>query len=165
MQISPVRDAIATAARAVVLPSGVPKLTSTGYVPDAVTEPHVSVIPSTLATVAGILSLPKSANASNSTKPSPPGCIPLAKFVTAAAVVRAERRTSISFWFDGPVARTVSDTTPIVRCPSSPVVSARTGGGPAGTSAADGGAGAGTPPRTAEITQSPTSSSRTAAAP
>lgn len=43
MQISPVRDAIATAARAVVLPSGVPKLTSTGYVPDAVTEPHFFV--------------------------------------------------------------------------------------------------------------------------
>jgi hypothetical protein len=43
VQIQPVRDAIATAARAVVLPAGVPKLTSTGYVPDAITEPHFFV--------------------------------------------------------------------------------------------------------------------------
>ena len=43
MQISAVRTAIADAARAVVLPSGIPKLTSTGYVPDSVTEPHFFV--------------------------------------------------------------------------------------------------------------------------
>lgn len=40
MQITPIREAIAAAARAVVLPAGVPKLTCTGYVPDSVTEPH-----------------------------------------------------------------------------------------------------------------------------
>lgn len=40
MQISEIREAIATAARAVVLPAGIPKLTCTGYVPDAVTAPH-----------------------------------------------------------------------------------------------------------------------------
>ncbi|MEU6491089.1 hypothetical protein ABZ890_11930 [Streptomyces sp. NPDC046984] len=40
MQISAVRAAIARAAQAVVLPDGLPKLTCTGYVPDAVTEPH-----------------------------------------------------------------------------------------------------------------------------
>lgn len=40
MQISAVRAAIAHAAQAVVLPDGLPKLTCTGYVPDAVTEPH-----------------------------------------------------------------------------------------------------------------------------
>lgn len=40
MQIAPIREAIAEAARAVVLPAGVPKLTCTGYVPDSVTEPH-----------------------------------------------------------------------------------------------------------------------------
>ena len=39
MQISAVRDALADAARAVVLPAGLPKLTSPGYVPDAVTAP------------------------------------------------------------------------------------------------------------------------------
>lgn len=39
MQISQVRDAIADAARAVVLPAGIGKLTCTGYVPDAVTAP------------------------------------------------------------------------------------------------------------------------------
>ncbi|MCP3817831.1 hypothetical protein NLX86_06675 [Streptomyces sp. A3M-1-3] len=43
MQISAVRDAIATAARAVVLPVGIPKLTCTGYAPDAVTVPHFYV--------------------------------------------------------------------------------------------------------------------------
>lgn len=43
MQISPIRDAIADAARAVVLPTGIGKLTSTGYVPDAITEPHFFV--------------------------------------------------------------------------------------------------------------------------
>ncbi|MFD7224830.1 hypothetical protein ACFV9P_28080 [Streptomyces sp. NPDC059892] len=35
-----IRNAIADAARAVVLPDGVAKLTSSGYVPDAVTAPH-----------------------------------------------------------------------------------------------------------------------------
>jgi hypothetical protein len=39
MQISPIRDAIATAARTVVLPDGIGKLTSTGYVPDSVAAP------------------------------------------------------------------------------------------------------------------------------
>ncbi|WP_075693870.1 hypothetical protein [Streptomyces acidiscabies] len=39
MQISAVREALADAARAVVLPDGIPKLTCTGYVPDAVTAP------------------------------------------------------------------------------------------------------------------------------
>jgi hypothetical protein len=39
MQISAVRDALADAARAVVLPTGIGKLTSTGYMPDAVTVP------------------------------------------------------------------------------------------------------------------------------
>lgn len=39
MQISEVRDAIAAAARAVVLPAGIGKLKCTGYVPDAVTAP------------------------------------------------------------------------------------------------------------------------------
>lgn len=39
MQISAVRDAIADAARTITLPAGVPKLTSTGYVPDAVVAP------------------------------------------------------------------------------------------------------------------------------
>lgn len=43
MQISAVRDAIADAASAVVLPAGVPNLTCTGYTPDAVTEPHFFV--------------------------------------------------------------------------------------------------------------------------
>ncbi|QJT01784.1 hypothetical protein G9272_16930 [Streptomyces asoensis] len=43
MQISAVRDALADAARAVVLPDGVPKLTCSGYVPDAITEPHFFV--------------------------------------------------------------------------------------------------------------------------
>ncbi|MFI1030732.1 hypothetical protein [Streptomyces sp. NPDC020951] len=40
MQIADVRAALAAAAAAVVLPAGVPPLTCTGYVPDAVTEPH-----------------------------------------------------------------------------------------------------------------------------
>lgn len=40
MQISAVRNAIADAARAVVLPAGVGKLAATGYVPDAITAPH-----------------------------------------------------------------------------------------------------------------------------
>lgn len=39
MQISAVRYAIADAARAVVLPDGIGKLTSTGYVPDSVAAP------------------------------------------------------------------------------------------------------------------------------
>jgi hypothetical protein len=43
MQISGVREAIAAAARAVVLPDGVGKLTCTGYTPDAITEPHFFV--------------------------------------------------------------------------------------------------------------------------
>jgi hypothetical protein len=40
VQVSAVREAIADAARAVVLPDGMPKLTCTGYTPDAVTAPH-----------------------------------------------------------------------------------------------------------------------------
>lgn len=40
MQIALIRDALATAAAAAVMPAGVPALTCTGYVPDAVTEPH-----------------------------------------------------------------------------------------------------------------------------
>lgn len=40
MQIAEVREAIAAAAAAVTMPAGVPALTCTGYVPDAVTEPH-----------------------------------------------------------------------------------------------------------------------------
>lgn len=43
MQISAIRAAIADAARAVVLPGGIEKLTCTGYVPDAVTAPHFFV--------------------------------------------------------------------------------------------------------------------------
>ncbi|MBN0043119.1 hypothetical protein JS756_03110 [Streptomyces actuosus] len=43
MQISDVRDAIATAASAVVLPDGIKSLTCTGYVPDAVVAPHFFV--------------------------------------------------------------------------------------------------------------------------
>lgn len=43
MQPSLIRDALAQAARAVVLPDGVRALTCTGYVPDAVTEPHFFV--------------------------------------------------------------------------------------------------------------------------
>ncbi|MGQ4358866.1 hypothetical protein [Streptomyces sp. SAS_272] len=43
MQISAVREAIADAARAVVLPEGIGKLTCTGYVPDAATAPHFFV--------------------------------------------------------------------------------------------------------------------------
>ncbi|NEA61360.1 hypothetical protein [Streptomyces sp. SID12488] len=39
MQISAVRDALADAARVVVLPAGIGKLTSTGYVPDSVVVP------------------------------------------------------------------------------------------------------------------------------
>ncbi|MFD7860975.1 hypothetical protein [Streptomyces sp. NPDC059783] len=40
MEMSAVRNAIADAARAVTLPAGTAALTSTGYVPDAVTAPH-----------------------------------------------------------------------------------------------------------------------------
>jgi hypothetical protein len=40
MQIAGIRAALAEAAAAVVMPTGVPKLTCTGYVPDSVTEPH-----------------------------------------------------------------------------------------------------------------------------
>ena len=40
MEPSTVREAIAAAARAVVLPPGLPRLTATGYTPDAITEPH-----------------------------------------------------------------------------------------------------------------------------
>lgn len=39
MQISPIRDAIADAAREVVLPTGIGKLVCTGYVPDSVVTP------------------------------------------------------------------------------------------------------------------------------
>lgn len=39
MQISVVRDRIADAARTVVLPAGIKKLTCTGYVPDSVVAP------------------------------------------------------------------------------------------------------------------------------
>lgn len=43
MQIFAVREAIAAAARAVVLPTGTQKLTCTGYAPDTVTVPHFYV--------------------------------------------------------------------------------------------------------------------------
>ena len=43
MQPSLIREAIAEAASAVVLPAGIAKLTCTGYVPDAVTAPHFFV--------------------------------------------------------------------------------------------------------------------------
>lgn len=43
MRMSAVRAAIADAARQVVMPAGTPKLTTTGYVPDAVTAPHFFV--------------------------------------------------------------------------------------------------------------------------
>lgn len=43
MQPSLIREAIADAARAVVLPDGVAKLTCTGYVPDAIVAPHFFV--------------------------------------------------------------------------------------------------------------------------
>ncbi|MFH9404893.1 hypothetical protein ACH4JS_34800 [Streptomyces sp. NPDC017638] len=43
MQISAIREAIAEAARAVVLPEGIKALTCTGYVPDAVVAPHFFV--------------------------------------------------------------------------------------------------------------------------
>lgn len=39
MQISAIRDAIADAAREVVLPAGIGKLTCTGYVPDSIVAP------------------------------------------------------------------------------------------------------------------------------
>ena len=39
MQISPIRDAIADAARTVTLPAGIGKLVCTGYVPDSVVTP------------------------------------------------------------------------------------------------------------------------------
>lgn len=39
MQISPIRDAIADAAHAVVLPAGIGKLVCTGYLPDSVVTP------------------------------------------------------------------------------------------------------------------------------
>jgi hypothetical protein len=40
VQIAAIREAIAEAARAVVLPAGLRRLTCTGFTPDAVTEPH-----------------------------------------------------------------------------------------------------------------------------
>ncbi|POG47099.1 hypothetical protein BV881_12220 [Streptomyces sp. ZL-24] len=40
MEASAVRNAVADAARTVVLPEGIGKLTCTGYVPDAVVAPH-----------------------------------------------------------------------------------------------------------------------------
>ncbi|MGW5852087.1 hypothetical protein ACWFQ8_29775 [Streptomyces sp. NPDC055254] len=40
MQLGPIREAIADAARAVVLPAGVGKLTCSGYTPDSVVAPH-----------------------------------------------------------------------------------------------------------------------------
>lgn len=40
MQMSEIRNAIADAARTVVLPTARAKLTATGYLPDAVSEPH-----------------------------------------------------------------------------------------------------------------------------
>ncbi|MFC8290070.1 hypothetical protein ACFUJ0_06090 [Streptomyces sp. NPDC057242] len=40
MRMSAVRDALADAARQVVMPAGTPKLTATGHVPDAITAPH-----------------------------------------------------------------------------------------------------------------------------
>lgn len=43
MQPSAIREAIAQAASAVVLPNGVPKLTCSGYVPDSVVAPHFFV--------------------------------------------------------------------------------------------------------------------------
>lgn len=43
MQISAIREAIAEAARAVVLPDSLPKLTCSGYVPDSIVAPHFFV--------------------------------------------------------------------------------------------------------------------------
>jgi hypothetical protein len=43
VQPSAIRDAIADAASAVVLPTGTAKLTCTGYVPDAIVAPHFYV--------------------------------------------------------------------------------------------------------------------------
>lgn len=43
MQISAIREAIAEAASAVVLPTGIAKLTCSGYVPDAIVAPHFFV--------------------------------------------------------------------------------------------------------------------------
>lgn len=43
MQMSAVREAIADAARVVVLPEGIAKLTCSGYTPDSVTAPHFFV--------------------------------------------------------------------------------------------------------------------------
>lgn len=43
MEISEIREAIATAASAVVLPTGIRQLTCTGFTPDAVAEPHFFV--------------------------------------------------------------------------------------------------------------------------
>lgn len=40
MQMAAIREAIAEAARAVVLPAGVGKLTCSGYTPDSVVAPH-----------------------------------------------------------------------------------------------------------------------------
>ncbi|MYV64439.1 hypothetical protein GT043_00340 [Streptomyces sp. SID2131] len=40
MRMSAVRDALADAARQVVMPAGTPQLTATGHVPDAITAPH-----------------------------------------------------------------------------------------------------------------------------
>ncbi|MFE7094618.1 hypothetical protein [Streptomyces erythrochromogenes] len=38
--MGPIREALAAAARAVILPAGLPKLTCTGYTPDSVIAPH-----------------------------------------------------------------------------------------------------------------------------
>lgn len=43
MQMSGIREAIAEAARVVVLPEGIAKLTCSGYTPDSVTAPHFFV--------------------------------------------------------------------------------------------------------------------------
>ncbi|MBK3575131.1 hypothetical protein JHN63_15180 [Streptomyces sp. MBT65] len=43
MQISQIRDAIAAAASAVVLPAGIAKLTCSGFTPDSVVAPHFFV--------------------------------------------------------------------------------------------------------------------------
>lgn len=40
MQLSPIRYGIADAARTVVLPAGLPKLTCDGYTPDSIVAPH-----------------------------------------------------------------------------------------------------------------------------
>lgn len=40
MHLGPIREAIASAARTVVLPAGAGKLTCSGYIPDSVVAPH-----------------------------------------------------------------------------------------------------------------------------